>query len=112
MNKNLKICLGALAFWPLAFLLGMLSATLVLQYSGEQLPGPMAYTIGQVLFWITFAVVLAQLIGYAYYIIRADNISRMGKFQYLALLLVGHLFTLPLIWRTLVWQERFFKKTP
>ena len=109
MKKSLKILLGVAAFWPVFFLLCMLLGFTSLPYSAEpNALDPSLFLVIKIVAGVTAVLVLGQVAGYAIYITRSPRISQRGKFQYLALLVIGHFFTLPLIWRTIIWNGRFF----
>ena len=108
MTKGKALLLAALTAWPfLVPVIGLLIETIGLIPSTAAQP-PAAFILFLVLLYLTPIVVLALLVFYLVYLFTRPQLSMDRKLVWAALLMIGHVFIMPVFWYLHIWRARSY----
>ena len=108
MTKGKAIALAAFTAWPfLVPVIGLLfEGTGMLPSSAAEPPG--AFVVLYALLCLTPIVVFALLVFYLGYLFTRPQLSLDWKLVWAAVLVIGHVFTMPVFWYLFIWKPRYF----
>ena len=108
MTKGKAIILAAFTAWPFVVpAIGLLFEATGLISSAAAEP-PAAFVVFYALLCFTPIEMLTLLIFYLGYLLTRPRLSLDWKLVWAAVLVIGHVFTMPVFWYLHIWKPRYF----